>query len=65
MLILGRRIGESIMIKTAHNDLIEVFLCETRGKQAKIGVEAGESVEIDRSEIYIKKEKDKFLSTKV
>jgi carbon storage regulator len=58
MLILTRRVGESIMI----GDEIRItVLNNQRGKQARLGIEAPEDTPIHREEIYerIKKQKEK------
>ncbi|MDR2308879.1 MAG: carbon storage regulator CsrA [Paucimonas sp.] len=48
MLILTRRIGETIRI----NDDIEVTVLAVRGNQVRLGVTAPNSVEVHRQEIY-------------
>lgn len=55
MLILTRRIGETIMI----GDDVAVKVLEVNGCQVRIGVNAPREVEVHRQEIFerIKKEK--------
>ena len=48
MLILTRKIGESIII----NDEITVKLVDIQGAQVRIGIEAPASIDIYREEIY-------------
>ena len=48
MLVLTRRVGQSIVI----GDNIVVTVLEVRGEQVRIGVEAPRAVEVMRSEIY-------------
>ncbi|MCI1880887.1 MAG: carbon storage regulator CsrA [Sporolactobacillus sp.] len=48
MLILTRKIGESIRI----GDTIEVKVVAIDGDQIKLGIEAPKTVDIHRSEIY-------------
>ncbi|CAO3311966.1 MULTISPECIES: carbon storage regulator CsrA [unclassified Pseudomonas] len=48
MLILTRRIGESIRI----NDDITVTVLGVQGMQVRLGVEAPEEVAVHRQEIY-------------
>jgi carbon storage regulator len=48
MLVLSRKIGESIMI----GDDIEIVVLSTEGDTVKIGVRAPKSVEIFRKELY-------------
>lgn len=56
MLILTRRVGESLMI----GDEINVTVLSIRGNQVRIGVNAPKNVSVHREEIYerIKHEKD-------
>lgn len=51
MLILTRRIGESIMI----GDDIKVTIFGERGGQVRVGIEAPRELAVDRQEIYEKK----------
>jgi len=48
MLLLTRRLGESIII----NDNITILICAIKGQQVRIGVEAPKSISIHREEIY-------------
>ncbi len=48
MLILTRRIGESIII----GDNILVMVLDVKGSQVRIGVNAPEEVSVHRKEIY-------------
>ncbi|AGZ36561.1 MAG: carbon storage regulator CsrA [Pseudomonas sp.] len=48
MLILTRRVGESIRI----NDDISVTVLGVNGMQVRLGVEAPATVEVHREEIY-------------
>ncbi len=48
MLILTRRIGETIRI----DDDIEVTVLGVKGNQVRIGVTAPDTVEVHRQEIY-------------
>ena len=50
MLVLTRKIGESIQI----GDNITIILLEQKGNQQKIGIEAPKNIEIHRTEIYQK-----------
>ncbi len=48
MLILTRRIGESIMI----GDEVTISVLEVKGGQVRIGINAPRSIEVHREEIY-------------
>lgn len=48
MLILGRRIGESIMI----GDNIKITVLDVQGQQVRIGLDAPREVSVHREEIY-------------
>jgi carbon storage regulator len=48
MLILSRRVGESIMI----GDDVRVTILGVRGCQVRLGVDAPKSVAVHRQEIY-------------
>jgi len=57
MLILGRKVGEKVMI----GDNICVSICSSHSNQIRLGFEAPADVAIHRQEIYekIKKEAEK------
>lgn len=57
MLILTRRVGETIMID---NDKIQVVVLGVVGRQIRLGIEAPKDISIHRHEIYerIQAEKD-------
>jgi carbon storage regulator len=48
MLILARRIGESIMI----GDQVQVSVVDIKGDQVKLGIKAPSQVKVYRSEVY-------------
>jgi carbon storage regulator len=48
MLVLARRINESIMI----GDQIEISIIDIRGEQVKIGIRAPSKVKVYRQEVY-------------
>ncbi|HIG92340.1 MAG TPA: carbon storage regulator CsrA [Methylococcaceae bacterium] len=56
MLILTRRVGETLMI----GDEVKVTVLGVKGNQVRIGVDAPRDVTVHREEIYdrIKKEKE-------
>lgn len=58
MLILTRRVGEVLIIGEG-DDRISVAVLGVKGNQVRIGVEAPKDVEVHRSEIYDKIQKEK------
>jgi carbon storage regulator len=51
MLILTRRIGETLMAETA-DGLIEVTILGVKGNQVRVGINAPKDIEVHREEIY-------------
>ena len=54
MLILSRKIGESIQID--HD--VKIVVLDTKGKQVRLGIEAPAHVKVHRSEIYDRIQKE-------
>ena len=54
MLILTRRVSEKL-ITDVNGEIIDVMVLGIKGNQVKIGVQASDSVTIDREEIYLLK----------
>ncbi len=48
MLVLTRKVGQSIVIK----DDIEVVILEVRGEQVRVGIRAPKDISVHRKEIY-------------
>ena len=48
MLILARRIGESIMV----GDQVEISIVDIKGDQVKLGIKAPSQVKVYRREVY-------------
>lgn len=51
MLILTRRVGESLMI----GDDVVVTVLASKGNQIRIGIEAPREVEVHREEVYLRR----------
>ncbi len=49
MLILARRIGESIMV----GDQVEISVVDIKGDQVKLGIKAPSQVKVYRREVYV------------
>lgn len=58
MLVLSRRIGESVMI----GDGIEIMLVDIRGSQVRIGIRASSETAIHRREVYDAIQREKGLN---
>jgi carbon storage regulator CsrA len=48
MLILTRRIGETLMV----GDAVTVTVLDVKGNQVRIGINAPKSVQVHREEVY-------------
>lgn len=55
MLILTRRIGETLMI----GDGVTVTVMGVRGNQIRLGINAPKSVEVHREEVYERVQKER------
>ena len=55
MLILSRRIGESLII----GGKITVTVLETRGNQVRLGIEAPDDISVHREEVYLRLQEEK------
>ena len=51
MLILTRKVGESLIIRTSTGEEIEVIVVGTKGKQIQLGTEAADDVSVFREEV--------------
>lgn len=58
MLILTRRIGETLMIE----DNVKIKVLDVRGNQVRIGVEAPKDVSVHREEIYQRIQREKMMN---
>ncbi len=57
MLILTRRLGESIMI----GDDVQIVVLGIRGNQIRLGVRAPKSTSVHREEIWLRIQEEKSL----
>ena len=51
MLVLTRKIGESLIIQTATGEEIEIVVLNATGNQVKLGTEAARDVSVFREEV--------------
>lgn len=59
MLVLSRFPGQRLIIQTAAGERIEIKVVEVQsGKRVRLGLTADKSVQIDREEIAVAKERD-------
>ncbi|WP_299084954.1 carbon storage regulator CsrA [uncultured Paraglaciecola sp.] len=58
MLVLTRRIGETLMI----GDDVTVQVLGVKGNQVRMGIVAPNDIAVDREEIYIKKQQEKAIN---
>lgn len=56
MLILNRKVGQKIIINKGE---IEITILYSRFNQVRLGVKAPKDIEVDREEIFLKKQESK------
>ena len=55
MLILTRRVGESVVI----GDRIKVTVVDVKGNQIRLGIEAPKEIPVHREEVYVRLQEEK------
>lgn len=61
MLILTRRVGETLMI----GDNVTVTVLGVKGNQVRIGINAPKAMRVDREEIHVKRQKSEAASRRL
>lgn len=61
MLILTRRIGETLVI----GDDVQVTVLGVKGNQVRLGIKAPEGVRVDREEIYNRIQQEKAIASAI
>lgn len=61
MLCLTRKVNESVIIN-CNGTLIKVTVCKDRGNNLLLGFDAPPSVQVDREEIYISKQRGSVVN---
>ena len=59
MLILTRRIGETLIIDDGTGKLEKVTVLGVKGNQVRLGIDARKDVEVHREEIYDRIQREK------
>lgn len=57
MLILTRKPDEILVI----NKCIRVHVISVNGNQVRIGIDAPKNIEVDREEVHLRKQKERFV----
>jgi len=57
MLVLSRRIGESLIL----NDDVKIAVLGIKGNQVRLGVNAPKEVTVHREEIYLKIKREELI----
>ncbi|HOM87606.1 MAG TPA: carbon storage regulator CsrA, partial [Spirochaetota bacterium] len=60
MLVLARKINESIMI----GDDVEIVIIDIKGDQVKLGIKAPKTISVHRKEIYDEIQKENIAAMK-
>jgi len=60
MLVLARKINESIMI----GDDVEIVIIDIKGDQVKLGIKAPKTISVHRKEIYDEIQKENIAAIK-
>ena len=64
MLVLTRKLNQSIVINSPRTGEIEVFLVEVRGDQVRLGIQAPGNVPVHRKEVYLQIQQENQAASK-
>jgi len=59
MLVLSRKVRETVIITPSNGETVEVFVVEIRGDKVRLAFTAPDSVIIDREEVHEAKQREK------
>lgn len=59
MLVLQRKLNESILLTTLDGDVVRITVVRLKGGSVRLGIDAPQSIDIVRHEVAQRRERDK------